>query len=102
GSGPFFKVRLWDGQVAWISASAVDASLDAYPQLSGVCEEYDRLDWSKVVRPTPVPQVYNPPTYNSPAPSGGSSGGSSAGVRSCRRICTTGQACGDSCISRRY
>jgi uncharacterized protein YraI len=43
GSGPYLKIRLWDGQVAWIAASGVEVDVSAQPRVSGICEEYDRL-----------------------------------------------------------
>ena len=43
GSGPYLKIRLWDGQVAWIAASGVGVDISAQPRVSGICEEYDRL-----------------------------------------------------------
>ena len=103
GSGPFYKIRIWDGQFGWLPTSLMDADPLAYPSLPGHCAEYDTIDWANVVRPDPtaVPewtQVVATPTSatswtpnTNPSPS-----------RSCCKICTTGKACGDSCISRSY
>ncbi|MFN8463976.1 MAG: SH3 domain-containing protein [Caldilineaceae bacterium] len=102
GAGPFFKARIWDGQVAWLPASAVNADPATYPQVSAVCEACDKLEWAQVPRirdaPTPVPVVASrAPSYT---PSyGGSSGGSSS---SCCKVCRKGKACGDTCIRASY
>jgi len=93
GQPPFLKIRLWEGQVAWLTSSDVVMDLTTLPQLSGQCEAYDQLNWSQVIAerpPTPTPFQ----TWTAPQNSGGSGG--------CCKICTTGKACGDSCISRRY
>lgn len=90
GSGPFAKVRIWDGQYAWIQASFLAVDPASQPQVSGKCEDWDRIDWNKVVRPTPVPQTYSSSGTENPPRSG------------CCKICSTGKACGNSCISRRY
>ena len=65
GQGLFLKIRVWDGQFAWILAQNVQGDSATQPKVSGKCEDYDRIDWTKVVRPTPVPQ------YNYPPPSSG-------------------------------
>ncbi len=94
GSGPFVKIRLWDGQVAWMPAAAVTVDRTTLPQVSGVCEAYDRLDWEQVIAnkpPTPTPAwaTRTEPVQSAPA-------------RSCCKICTKGKACGNTCISRSY
>jgi len=88
GDGPFLKIRLWDGQFAWIAARNVQVDIAGLPQLSGQCAEYDRIDWSRVIRPTATPRPYQPAS-----PSGSYGSG-------CCKICTTGKACGDTCIAR--
>jgi len=97
GSGPFLKIRIWDGQYAWITAGAVNVELALQPLLTGQCETYDRIDWSAVVPPTPTPIIPTPTSYpvwvtNSPPPS----------TTGCCKICRKGKACGDSCISASY
>lgn len=102
GTGPFFKARIWDGQVAWLPASAVNADPATYPGVSAVCEACDKLEWAQVPRirdaPTPVPVIASRASSYTPS-YGGSTGGSSS---SCCKVCTTGKACGNSCISRSY
>lgn len=85
GQGTFLKIRLWDGQYAWIPADAVQIDPSGLPTVSNRCETYDRIDWTKVIRPTPTPTPR-------PADGGGSSG--------CCKICRTGKACGNTCIAR--
>lgn len=102
--GPFFKARIWDGQVAWLPASVVNADPATYPQVSAVCEACDKLEWAQVPRIRRRPDADPGCSPRAPAPSytpsyGGSSGGSSS---SCCKVCTKGQACGNSCISRSY
>lgn len=97
GSGPFLKIRIWDGQYAWITASAVNVDLALQPALAGQCEIYDRIDWSTVIPPTPTQIIPTPTAYpswvtNSPQPS----------TTSCCKICRKGKACGNSCISVNY
>jgi hypothetical protein len=46
GTGPFLKIRLWDGQVAWMPQSAVKIDSTQLQPMSALCEEYDRLDWA--------------------------------------------------------
>jgi uncharacterized protein YraI len=87
GTGPFLKIRLWDGQYAWMRADDVQVDPGAVPVVSNQCEPYDRIDWAKVVRPTPTP---TPP----PESDGGHAG--------CCKICRKGKACGNTCISRQY
>jgi uncharacterized protein YraI len=94
GSGPFVKIRLWDGQVAWMPAAAVTVDRTTLPQVSDVCEAYDRLDWEQVIAnkpPTPTPSwaTRTEPVQSAPA-------------RACCKICSKGKACGDTCISRSY
>jgi uncharacterized protein YraI len=100
GGGLFFKVRIWDGQVAWLPASALNADPAGYPQVSAICEACDRLEWAQVPRirdaPTPAPVVRAPsytPSY------GGATTNANSG---CCKVCTTGKACGNSCINRNY
>lgn len=83
----FLKIRIWDGQVAWMSVADANVDASQFPSVSGICEEHDRIDWQKVVRPTPtpIPVIRNFPPETQ---------------QSCCKICTTGKACGDSCISR--
>jgi hypothetical protein len=59
GTGPFLKIKLWDGQTAWIPAAAVGFDLTTAAALSGQCEDSDRLNWDNVVRPTAtlVPRI---------------------------------------------
>jgi len=90
GAPPHVKIRLWDGQFAWIPAENVSAGTQGLPRLAGNCEDYDRINWSAIVKPTPIPAPVSAP----------SSGGGSS--RSCCKICSAGKACGNSCISRRY
>jgi len=85
GQGIFLKIRLWDGQYAWILADAVQIDASSLANVSNQCEAYDRIDWTKVVRPTPTP-------ISQPGAGGRSSG--------CCKICRTGKACGDTCIAR--
>lgn len=89
GMGTFLKIRLWDGQYAWMRADDVQADPNALPVVSNQCEPYDRVDWTKVVRPTPTP---------TPPPPRESDGGRAG----CCKICTKGKACGNTCISRGY
>jgi hypothetical protein len=91
GPGPYAKIRLWDGQYAWIAVSNLRVDAGSLPRVSSVCEVCDRIDWSSVVRPTPtpVPSRYQPPN----------AGGNRSG---CCKICTTGKACGDTCINVNY
>lgn len=89
GPGPYAKIRLWDGQFAWIAISHLRLDPDRVPRTSSVCEVCDRIDWSSVVRPTPVPSRYQSTD----------TGGSRSG---CCKICTKGKACGDTCISASY
>lgn len=90
GSGPFLKIRLWDGQYAWLPAAAVNVDLATQPALSAQCESADRLDWSTLVPPTPTsyPSWVTNPTPSQPT--------------GCCKICRKGKACGDSCISASY
>lgn len=90
GSGPFLKIRLWDGQYAWIGAGAVNVDLATQPALSAQCESYDRLDWSTITPPTPT--AY-PSWVTNPTP---------AQPSGCCKICRKGKACGNSCISASY
>ena len=62
GPGPFLKIRLWDGQYAWIGAEHVGYDIAQAPEISGQCEDSDRLDWSTVYRPTPPPTPRPVPT----------------------------------------
>lgn len=111
GSGPFYKIRIWDGQFGWLPLSVVDADPLAYTSLPGNCAEYDTIDWTTVVRPDPpttVPTVAEPlPEWTrvvatpTSAPSWTPNTNPSPS-RSCCKICTTGKACGNSCISRSY
>lgn len=89
GTGTFLKIRLWDGQYAWIRSENVQADPNALPVVSNQCEPYDRIDWTKVIRPTPTP---------TPQPPRESDGGRAG----CCKICTKGKACGNTCISRGY
>ena len=92
GSGEFLKIRIWDGQVAWIPAFAVNVTLNGLPQVPGICENHDRINWTEILplTPTPAPaiRVWTPPAEAQP--------------QSCCKICRTGKACGNSCISRSY
>lgn len=90
GSGPFVKIRLWDGQYAWLGAAAVHVELTTQPTVSAQCESYDRIDWSTIVPPTPTsyPSWVTNPTPSQPT--------------GCCKICRKGKACGDSCISASY
>lgn len=90
GSGPFLKVRLWDGQFAWMPAASVNVDLASQPPVSAQCEAYDRIDWSTIAPPTPTPY---PTWVSNPAPSQPSG---------CCKICRKGKACGNSCISASY
>ncbi len=96
-SGPFIKIRIWDGQYAWITAEAVDAELATLPAISGQCESYDRIEWSAVIQPTPTALIPTPTAYPAwmTAPSQSQSG-------SCCKVCRKGKACGNSCISASY
>lgn len=85
GQGTFLKIRLWDGQYAWILADTVQIDVSGVSNVSNQCETYDRIDWTKVVRPTPTPT-------SQPGAGGRSSG--------CCKICRTGKACGNTCIAR--
>jgi hypothetical protein len=87
GSGPFLKVRLWDGQFAWIPAASVNVDIASQPPVSAQCEAYDRINWSIITPPTPTPY---PAWVSNPAPSQPSG---------CCKICRKGKACGDSCIA---
>lgn len=90
GAGPYLKIRLWDGQVAWVAAANVGADVARLPQVSSICEEYDQIDWATVISkkpPTPTPNW----TRLQTAPS--------EPARSCCKVCTSGKACGDSCIA---
>lgn len=109
GDGPYYKVRIWDGQFGWLPTALLDTDPSSYPAVPGHCAEYDSIDWSTVVRPDPptaVPTVTEPvpewtrviATPTSPAPRWTPT--SPAPARNCCRICTTGKACGDSCIAR--
>lgn len=89
-NGPFLKIRIWDGQYAWIGADAVNVELATQPALSAQCESYDRLDWSTVVVPTAT--AY-PAWMTNPTP---------AQPSGCCKICRKGKACGNSCISASY
>ncbi len=94
GNGPFVKIRLWDGQVAWMPAAAVTVDRTTLPQVSDACEAYDQLDWEQVIAtkpPTPTPAWATRTELVQSAP-----------ARSCCKICTTGKACGDTCIRRSY
>jgi hypothetical protein len=114
GSGPFYKVRIWDGQFGWLPSGVMDADPLAYGAVPGDCAEYDSIDWTTVVRaepptaePTlaPVPEwtrVVATPTSASPTPSWTPNTNPPAVHQSCCKICTTGKACGNSCISRSY
>ncbi len=86
GSGPFLKNRIWDGQYAWIPAEAVGVDLAAQPVVSGICEDFDRIDWSVVTPPTATTAASR--ATDSPAP-----------ARSCCKVCRSGKACGDTCIA---
>ena len=55
GPGPYVKIRLWDGQYAWIAAQAVGVDAASAAQISGQCEAGDRIDWSLITPPTPTP-----------------------------------------------
>ncbi len=55
GPGPYVKIRLWDGQFAWIAAKAVGVDAARIAQISGQCEPGDRIDWSAITPPTPTP-----------------------------------------------
>lgn len=91
GSGPFYKIRLWEGQVAWLPQSAVRVDMTAFPTLSGACEPYDRMNWAQVEAsqpPTPTP-AWSAPAQSAPS-------------QACCKICRKGKACGDTCISRSY
>ena len=44
GAGPYLKIRLWDGQFAWMAATGVVIDVTRLPKLSSICEEYDRID----------------------------------------------------------
>ena len=89
GSGKFAKVRIWDGQYAWMLAAFLPIDPAGQPTVSNRCEDWDRIDWAKVVRPTPVPQnLYSSPGSGSPTRSG------------CCKVCSAGKACGNTCISR--
>ena len=57
GPGPYVKIRLWDGQFAWIAAKAVGVDAASIAQISGQCEPGDRIDWSAITPPTPRPVV---------------------------------------------
>ncbi len=97
GSGPFIKIRIWDGQYAWIRAEAVNTETNILPSLSGQCETYDRIEWSTIVQPTPTQIIATPtayPSWMTDSPQQQSSG--------CCKICRKGKACGDSCISANY
>jgi len=97
GVGPFVKIRIWDGQYAWIAAEAVNADRNTLPSLTGQCENHDRIEWSAIVRPTPTEIIPTPTTYPSwmtASPRPQSSG--------CCKICRKGKACGNSCISVNY
>ena len=91
GPGPYAKIRLWDGQFAWIAISHLRVEANSVPRTSSICEACDQIDWSSVVRPTPVPI---PSRYQST-----DSGNSRAG---CCKVCTRGKACGDTCINANY
>lgn len=103
GSGPFFKIRIWDGQFGWLPASLMDADPLTFAQVPGGCAEYDSIDWTTVVRPDPtaVPDWARVVATPTSAPSWTPNTNPSPS-RSCCKICTTGKACGNSCISRSY
>ncbi len=62
GEGPYLKIRLWDGQFAWIAARHVGFDIAQATEISGQCEESDRLDWFQVVRPTATAMPRDMPT----------------------------------------
>ncbi len=57
GPGPYVKIRLWDGQFAWIAAKAVGVDAARIAQIAGQCEPGDRIDWSVITPPTPTPVI---------------------------------------------
>lgn len=63
GPGPYAKIRLWDGQYAWIAAAAVGVDPATAAQLSGQCEPGDRIDWSLIatLAPTATPRPQDNP-----------------------------------------
>jgi len=71
GPGPYAKIRLWDGQYAWIAAAAVGVDPATATQLSGQCEPGDRIDWSVIAThtPTPLPAATQAPTATPRPPS---------------------------------
>ncbi len=91
GPGSYAKIRLWDGQYAWIAVSNLRVDAGSLPRVSSVCEVCDRIDWSSVVRPTPAPI---PSWYQA-----GNAGGDRSG---CCKICTKVKACGNTCINASY
>lgn len=96
GNGPFYKIRLWDGQVAWIQQKAVNANAEAFASVSGICEVYDAINWAQIAAnrpPTPTPN-WSDWSRQASAPSTSSQG--------CCKTCRKGKACGDTCISRSY
>ena len=106
GRGPFYKIRIWDGQFGWLPTALMDTDPLAYGRVPGACAEYDTIDWT-VVRSEPtaaplpawVPAVVAPPTSAAPS---WTPNPTPVPSRSCCKICTKGKACGDSCISRSY
>jgi uncharacterized protein YraI len=93
GAGPYAKIRIWDGQYGWMRVNNLDLDPNSLAQVSGVCQPYDRITW-----PTPVPPK---PTSKPPTNPGGGNTYTPPKTYCCK-ICTTGQACGNSCISRSY
>jgi uncharacterized protein YraI len=50
--GPYAKVRIWDGQYAWIAAKALGIKdPQELPVVSGLCEPDERIDWASVDQP---------------------------------------------------